>query len=211
MASGLFRRGGFAQAENGRQELELGADGLPVSAPGAGRKPWLRLRDLRLKRSTPPPPSPPILRQPVYFPYIHPNGSAGAELILYFEQRGRYAQNAFGISTRFPFSFLMKTRSVPLSRELIVYPKIERSEHFDQVLPLLSGEFEHQVRGRGHDLYLIRDYQPDDSARHVDWKSSAKTGSLKIRELPAKKSVACASSSTIPRPATLLQRATKKA
>jgi hypothetical protein len=38
------------------------------------------------------------------------------------------------------------------------------------------------MRGRGHDLYLIRDYQPDDSARHVDWKSSAKTGVLKIRE-----------------------------
>jgi uncharacterized protein (DUF58 family) len=150
--------------------------------PAPGRKPWVRLRDLRLKRSAPPPVSPPILRQPVYFPYINPNGSAGAELMLYFEQRGRYAQNAFGISTRFPFSFLMKTRNVPLSRELIVYPKLERSEHFYEVLPLLSGEFEHHLRGRGHDLYLIRDYQPEDSARHVDWKSSAKTGTLKIRE-----------------------------
>jgi uncharacterized protein (DUF58 family) len=38
------------------------------------------------------------------------------------------------------------------------------------------------VRGRGSDLYRIREYMPEDSARHVDWKSSAKSGSLKVRE-----------------------------
>jgi hypothetical protein len=50
------------------------------------------------------------------------------------------------------------------------------------MLPLITGEFESHIRGRGHDLYRIRDYQPEDSARHVDWKSSAKSGVLKIRE-----------------------------
>jgi hypothetical protein len=31
-------------------------------------------------------------------------------------------------------------------------------------------------------LYLIREYMPEDSARHVDWKATAKSGSLKVRE-----------------------------
>jgi len=38
------------------------------------------------------------------------------------------------------------------------------------------------VRGRGSDLYRIREYMPEDSARHVDWKATAKSGSLKVRE-----------------------------
>src|SRR5207244_9017023 len=38
------------------------------------------------------------------------------------------------------------------------------------------------VRGRGYDLYRIREYMPEDSARHVDWKATAKSGSPKVRE-----------------------------
>ena len=47
---------------------------------------------------------------------------------------------------------------------------------------MITGEFEVFVRGRGHDLYRIREYMPEDSARHVDWKASAKSQSLKVRE-----------------------------
>ncbi len=48
---------------------------------------------------------------------------------------------------------------------------------------MLTGEIETLHRGRGHDLHSIRDYLPTDSARFVDWKASAKSGALKIREL----------------------------
>jgi len=47
---------------------------------------------------------------------------------------------------------------------------------------MITGEFETFARGRGDDLYLIREYMPEDSARHVDWKATAKSGSLKVRE-----------------------------
>ncbi len=53
---------------------------------------------------------------------------------------------------------------------------------FLKLLPLVIGEFETFARGRGHDLYRIREYMPEDSARHVDWKATAKSGSLKVRE-----------------------------
>src|SRR5438046_9089088 len=43
-------------------------------------------------------------------------------------------------------------------------------------------------RGLGHDLYMIRDYLPSDSARHVHWKASAKTSMLKTREYSAEES-----------------------
>ena len=38
------------------------------------------------------------------------------------------------------------------------------------------------MRRRGNDLYGIRDYLFNDSARHVDWKASARTGALQVRE-----------------------------
>jgi uncharacterized protein (DUF58 family) len=37
-------------------------------------------------------------------------------------------------------------------------------------------------------LYTIRDYVPSDSARHVHWKASAKTATLKTREYAAEES-----------------------
>jgi uncharacterized protein (DUF58 family) len=99
-----------------------------------------------------------------------------------FPRRGRYQQNSFGLATRFPFAFLTKTRRVPLAREILVYPSVEPTAEFFEVLPLITGEFETFFRGRGDDLYLIREYMPEDSARHVDWKATAKSGSLKVRE-----------------------------
>jgi uncharacterized protein (DUF58 family) len=71
---------------------------------------------------------------------------------------------------------------VPLAREIMVYPRVEPADEFFEVLPMITGEFETFARGRGDDLYLIREYTPEDSARHVDWKATAKSGSLKVRE-----------------------------
>jgi uncharacterized protein (DUF58 family) len=59
---------------------------------------------------------------------------------------------------------------------------VEPADEFFEVLPLITGEFETFVRGRGYDLYRIRESMPEDSARHVDWKATAKSGSLKVRE-----------------------------
>ena len=71
---------------------------------------------------------------------------------------------------------------MPVSHDLWVYPAVEPTEEFYEILPMLSGEIEAFERGRGHDLYSIRDMLSTDSARHVDWKASARTGGLKVRE-----------------------------
>jgi uncharacterized protein (DUF58 family) len=49
-------------------------------------------------------------------------------------------------------------------------------------LPLLTGEMASHFRGRGHELHSLRDYVTTDSARFVDWKVSAKSGRLVVRE-----------------------------
>jgi uncharacterized protein (DUF58 family) len=143
---------------------------------------WLKLPDRRLSRGSEPPLLPPILEGAVYFPYLSAKAELRADLDLRFARRGRYQQEDFALSTRFPFALLKKIRRVPLSREIIVYPTVEPTDDFFEVLPLITGEFESFMRGRGHDLYRIREYMTEDSARHVDWKATAKSGSPKVRE-----------------------------
>ncbi len=123
-----------------------------------------------------------ILPRPVYFPYVPRRQAVRQSVELVFPRRGVYREESFGLRTRFPFGFLQKTRKVDSPLEVVVYPRIQPTEEFYEILPLVSGELESFYRGRGHDLYSIRDYELTDSARYVDWKASAKTGVMKVRE-----------------------------
>jgi len=123
-----------------------------------------------------------IFEGSAFFPYIPAAAETMADVELRFDRRGVYSQQSFGIATRFPFAFLTKTRRVPLAKEIIVYPSIEPADDFFEVLPIITGEFATFVRGRGYELHRIREYMAEDSARHVDWKATAKSRSLKVRE-----------------------------
>ena len=123
-----------------------------------------------------------VLTRPVFFPYIPRLSAARQKVELRFPRRGVYRQDAFGIRTRFPFGFFEKTRRVESGIEIVVYPRVVPTDQFYEILPLLSGEMASQFRGRGHELHSLRDYQPTDSARFVDWKVTAKSGRLMVRE-----------------------------
>jgi uncharacterized protein (DUF58 family) len=153
---------------------------FPSKAPP--EKQWVHVPDLSLHLVAEEETAPGIFNGRAYFPYVPARATVSRELELDFARRGRYVQDGFGLSTRFPFSFLVKTRRVQLAREIVVYPSVQPTDELFEVLPMITGEFEAFVRGRGHDLYRIREYLPEDSARHVDWKASARTGSLKVRE-----------------------------
>lgn len=143
---------------------------------------WLRLPDRKLHRVNRAAVAKNIFSGMAYFPYISSRAELSADFETRFSRRGRYQEEGFGLSSRFPFAFLTKTRRVPLARELIVFPAVTAPDDQAELLPRIAGEFETFLRGRGTDLYRLREYTPGDSARHVDWKATAKTGSLKLRE-----------------------------
>jgi uncharacterized protein (DUF58 family) len=154
--------------------------GFPPKRPPEQQ--WVRLPDRRVRRIVNDGSMPGLFEGYAYFPYVPANAELSADLELRFQRRGRYVEEGFGLATRFPFAFLTKTRRVPLPRTVLVYPGVEPTDEFLDILPMITGEFETFVRGRGYDLYRIREYMPEDSARHVDWKATAKSGSLKVRE-----------------------------
>jgi uncharacterized protein (DUF58 family) len=123
-----------------------------------------------------------LLSTPVYFPYLPRHESVNQAVPMQFERRGLYRQEAFRITTRFPFGFLQKSRRLDIASEALVYPSVEATPEFLEVLPGIQGAMESLAKGRGQDLYSLRDYSPTDSARHVHWKASARLGSLMVRE-----------------------------
>ena len=116
------------------------------------------------------------------FTFVAAQNTAGTELEVAFPRRGHYSQEGFSIATRFPFSFLTKSRKVVLERDLIVYPPLLEPDDFLDVLPMITGDFVSFMRGRGTELYRIREATPQDPGRFVDWKATAKTGQLKVRD-----------------------------
>lgn len=138
----------------------------------------LRVEAAKSKKSTPGA----LLETPVYFPYVPRQETVSQSVPLLFPKRGAYRQEAFRIVTRFPFGFLQKARRLDLPKEALVYPSIEPSSEFLEIRPGLLGAMESLAKGRGQDLYALRDYLPNDSARLVHWKASARSGSLMVRE-----------------------------
>ncbi len=103
-----------------------------------------------------------------------------------FANRGRFIVKDFELSTKFPFGFLRHRRRLPAKEaEIIIFPKIENvsQEIFD--LPLDVGKLVANKRGSGQDLLTLRDYQPNDDLRHIDWKATARANRLTIREFAA--------------------------
>jgi uncharacterized protein (DUF58 family) len=122
------------------------------------------------------------LSTPLYYPVIPGGATIDEPVELYFEKRGSYRENSFRFATRHPFGFSERRVNVLLRREVIVYPSIDPQPAFEELLAALAGDIDSWFRGSGHDFYRIRPYEALESARHVDWKATAHTGDLQVRE-----------------------------
>jgi hypothetical protein len=118
----------------------------------------------------------------LYFPSIPPRTRLEDTVECHFPKRGRYSENTFCFSTRFPFGFTERRVHVRIPQDLIVYPSVDPRGGFEQMLFSLAGDIAAYFRGRGSDFYRIRPYEAFESARHVDWKATAHTGELQVRE-----------------------------
>jgi uncharacterized protein (DUF58 family) len=124
----------------------------------------------------------PILQEPVYFPVIPGAGEVEVPVKVTFPFRGRHRENLFVLTTRFPFGFLRREATIPITRDTLVFPAIEAGEGSERLLAGIEGEVAAQQRGRGQDFYRIRPWEASDGTRMVDWKSTAHTGELQARE-----------------------------
>lgn len=130
---------------------------------------------------------PPLVRRTLgHFVYIKARSSQESRKDQTFPIRGRLMIKDFEISTKFPFGFFRHRRRLPAREaELIVFPRLVPVDPSTEMLPLDTGEHTAAKRGFGRDLLALRDYQPHDDIRHIDWKATARTQQLVVREFAA--------------------------
>lgn len=87
---------------------------------------------------------------------------------------------------------VMRQESIPARLHVKVYPDIfQTKKHLllaKENRTSQMGLRRSKLHGQGQEFERLRDYVPDDSLRHVDWKASARRGSLITREYDVEQS-----------------------
>jgi uncharacterized protein (DUF58 family) len=120
--------------------------------------------------------------------YIAELGPGDERLLTWeatFATRGRQRLPGMRLLTRFPFGLFLKAGRVVLDDEVIVFPAVHPLDSTRRRRLALGGSRALHRRGRGHDLYSLREYRAGDDYRLIHWRSSAKAGGLVVRELEA--------------------------
>lgn len=121
-----------------------------------------------------------------YFMYVPHRAAAEQQVEQLFAKRGHELITGFELSTRFPFGFFRRRRRLRARDvDIIVYPKPEALGDQLHLLPMNAGRLLSTRRGAGHDLFSLRDYQPQDDLRHIEWKATARSRRLMVRQFTA--------------------------
>jgi uncharacterized protein (DUF58 family) len=127
-----------------------------------------------------------VRRALAYFTYIPRRAAAEQRVEQLFTSRGHVLINGFELSTRFPFGFFrFRRRLRARDVDIVVYPMPEPVGDALHLLPTYAGRMASLRRGVGQDLFSLRDYQPQDDLRHIDWKATARSRHLTVREFTA--------------------------
>ncbi len=126
-------------------------------------------------------------KQPLaYFMHVPRRSRAEQRVEQTFPTRGHVLVTGFELSTRFPFGFFrLRRRLKARNVDLVIYPKLEPASDELHLLPMNMGRQLSTRRGVGHDLHSLREYQPQDDVRHIDWKATARARHLTVREFTA--------------------------
>ncbi|MCI0662018.1 MAG: DUF58 domain-containing protein, partial [Acidobacteria bacterium] len=122
------------------------------------------------------------LTEIAYFPIIPAKTKARMRIERSFAKRGLYPVRGFEIITKFPFGFIKQRRFLEAPTEIAVYPQPQSLDDFYHLMPKTEGQMESRMKGSGSDLHAIRQYLSSDHHHHIDWKATAKTTQLMVRE-----------------------------
>ncbi len=119
----------------------------------------------------------------LHLPRLDPGGERLVTWPLTFPARGRHRLPGLRMTTRFPFGLFVKSEPVGLDADVLVYPALRPVSPARLRERGGAGPTSLRRRGRGDDLYNLRDYRAGDDPRLIHWRSSAKAQTLTVREL----------------------------
>jgi uncharacterized protein (DUF58 family) len=137
------------------------------------RKRWLPSYSIALE----------VAQRRLYVPRL----AAGEDRLVTWEAtlptRGRWRLPGVRVTTRFPFGLFVKAGRTARGDEIVVFPAVRPLDPARRRRLAGGGTRTLHRRGRGHDLYNLREYRTGDDRRLIHWRSSAKVDALMVREL----------------------------
>jgi len=118
----------------------------------------------------------------VFLGIIPHRGQADQTYVTVFPRRGKQKLAILECISRFPVGLVERGHKERVHTDVIVYPSV--FEIGDVVTNLYGGFGEEQVsqKGSGTELYGLREYVPGEHARHIHWRSSARSNKLMVIE-----------------------------
>lgn len=117
---------------------------------------------------------------------LRPRAERTAAITISPARRGRFHLSELHIETEDPLGLARARRATGEPRDVTVYPRLVHLETC-AALAYLEGAHERGARGLprlgGSELRGIRPHYPGEPLSHVDWKATARTGSLMLREM----------------------------
>ena len=113
---------------------------------------------------------------------ISPNDRAELTYHITPHERGDHAFGDIYLRSRGPYGLVIRQAGIPARENIRVYPNLIETAKYD--LMVRRGRLLHlgvrpaALLGVGTEFESLRDYQPDDEYRRIDWKASARRGRL---------------------------------
>ncbi len=125
---------------------------------------------------------------------IDPGESVAFSYILQAKQRGEYRLGPCRVVTKDRSGFIFEEKELEAYTTLLVYPTYEDVRRMKSFASrrregMVYGAHRTRQKGLGSEFYGIRGYTTDDEYRRIDWKASARTGKLMIREYESEKNI----------------------
>jgi len=120
------------------------------------------------------------------FPFVAAGREETLRLTWEFSQRGTYHFERVRICSVFPFNFFTRCRTLSADYAGIVFARPRRCPLFQDasfVQKRMQGERAIDAAGFDAETISVRDYVTGDPLKYVHWKATARTGTLKTKEL----------------------------
>ena len=124
----------------------------------------------------------PALRE-LTVPFIGPHGTAELPARVPAPQRGLIQVGPLTVARRDPLALLRREVTWPDKHLVYVHPlTTPLPPNSAGLVRDLEGAASRRLTDADLSFYAVREYAPGDAMRHVHWKSTAKTGTLMVRQ-----------------------------
>lgn len=127
----------------------------------------------------------------VFYPQIAGRETKQASYEGRLPQRGRYRFGPLRVSTRFPLGLVRHSQALDQNDVLLVHPKLGRLTHDWAKVMRENAAGNQRMQRRGlleADFYGLRDWRACDSRHWIHWRTSARRGTLVVRQFEQRRS-----------------------